>query len=706
MKGKLFISILAATSLYGSTEILSIQPNNINVQISTQSEWESGFCANITITNPTSNKVKWQVDFNADGEIYNIWSCNYTQDKTTLSTHISGLDWNRVLAPNSSTTVGYCANKVQQPQQDTPQESDEGLVISQNVQSQWDGGYCKDVQISNPTDSDILWRVNLEVEGEIYNLWNANYTYDEATKSITATGVDWNKIVKAGNSVSFGYCANLNTTTTDSSSTTTVSNSDSTTDSNTDSTNTSSTEDSSNTTDTTGDTIADTSSNSTTDKTSNFTKDDYQDVMKKSYLFYEAQRASGPFPNISWRNPACLDDGKDVGRDLSKGWFDAGDAVKFNLPMAYSATILELGILTFKDSYTQANLLENAKDQIKYALDYFIEAYNEGSLKNDPSDDKVYYQVADGNLDHSFWGPPEDITYKRETFTCDKDNKCSEVAGEMAAAMAAGAILFSDDADYSAKLLDKAKQIYQFASTYEGNNGYTAANPFYTSYSGYYDELAWAAIWLYKATGESEYLDDAKAYIQKKKDDVYWAMSWDNVTVPTAYLLYKITGDTQYKDMLEANTNDAINGEKTEGGLRFYLQWGSLRYAANSAFVALLYASTLQDESKKDTLINFARSQIDYILGDNPRGSSYIVGWGKNYPINPHHRASHYSKEHNIDTPVNNTYLLVGALVGGPKSKDDFDYQDDRHDYVCNEVATDYNAGFTGALAGLIELLK
>jgi len=50
--------------------------------------------------------------------------------------------------------------------------------------------------------------------------------------------------------------------------------------------------------------------------------------------------------------------------------------------------------------------------------------------------------------------------------------------------------------------------------------------------------------------------------------------------------------------------------------------------------------------------------------------------------------------------------LLEGALVGGPKSADDFDYADDRHDYVANEVATDYNAGFTGALAGLVELFE
>lgn len=46
--------------------------------------------------------------------------------------------------------------------------------------------------------------------------------------------------------------------------------------------------------------------------------------------------------------------------------------------------------------------------------------------------------------------------------------------------------------------------------------------------------------------------------------------------------------------------------------------------------------------------------------------------------------------------------VLYGALVGGPNQNDV--YSDDRGDYIANEVATDYNAGWQGALAGLIQL--
>jgi hypothetical protein len=48
--------------------------------------------------------------------------------------------------------------------------------------------------------------------------------------------------------------------------------------------------------------------------------------------------------------------------------------------------------------------------------------------------------------------------------------------------------------------------------------------------------------------------------------------------------------------------------------------------------------------------------------------------------------------------PGPNPHTLYGALVGGPNGQDQ--YTDDRKDYVSNEVACDYNAGFQSAVAG------
>ncbi len=57
-----------------------------------------------------------------------------------------------------------------------------------------------------------------------------------------------------------------------------------------------------------------------------------------------------------------------------------------------------------------------------------------------------------------------------------------------------------------------------------------------------------------------------------------------------------------------------------------------------------------------------------------------------------------YNNAYNPDRP--NPHVITGALVGGPGVKDD--YVDKRSDFMKNEVACDYNAGYTGALAAMI----
>jgi len=142
--------------------------------------------------------------------------------------------------------------------------------------------------------------------------------------------------------------------------------------------------------------------------------------------------------------------------------------------------------------------------------------------------------------------------------------------------------------------------------------------------------------------------------------------------------------------------------QTTRGGLAWLDQWGSLRYAANTAFMAAIAARIPgMPHGSRDQV--FAKRQVDYILGDNPARRSYVVGYGKNPPINPHHRAAHGSTTGDISVPVNNRHVLFGGLVGGPSAPNDFSYVDDRSNYITNEVALDYNAAFVGVLAALAE---
>ena len=228
---------------------------------------------------------------------------------------------------------------------------------------------------------------------------------------------------------------------------------------------------------------------------------DYQRHLELSLLFYEAQR-SGPLPEnnrIYWRHDSMLDAGADEGVDLTGGYYDAGDNCKFNFPGAGALTLIAWSGIEFKEGYEKAGQYEYMLDMVKWGADYFVKCHAEKEV--------LYIQVGDGKLDHSYWCPPEYITYKYPSYKIDKEHPGTEVAGETAASLAAASILFKDeDSEYSKILLKHAIELYDFADKYRGD--YTSSVPevgqFYgTSKNGIYDELEWGALWLYRATEDS-----------------------------------------------------------------------------------------------------------------------------------------------------------------------------------------------------------
>ncbi len=433
----------------------------------------------------------------------------------------------------------------------------------------------------------------------------------------------------------------------------------------------------------------------------------YGEALQKSILFYEAQR-SGDLPTTNrllWRGDSALNDGADVGRDLSGGYYDAGDHVKFAFPMASSMTMLSWGAVEYRNAYQQSGQLPYILDAIKWGTDYLIKA----NVTDSNGTKEFWGQVGQGNIDHAYWGSPESMTMARPSFKIDRDHPGSDLAGEAAASLAAASIVFrATDSAYADTLLQNAVQLYNFADTYRGkySDSIPDAANYYNSWSGYNDELVWGATWLYKATGNTSYLDKAESYYQQYIGGLGngWTQSWDNKSYGAAILLSQETNNVNYRNDVEGWLNywsdTSGNGiTYTPGGEAWLSQWGSLRYSATTAFLAGVYSDTVNDYS--DRYANFAEGQIDYILGDNPNNFSYMVGFGDNYPLNPHHRAA--SGTTDVNDPITNRHTLYGALVGGPASANDYDYQDIRSDYIRNEVALDYNAGFTGALARMYD---
>lgn len=156
------------------------------------------------------------------------------------------------------------------------------------------------------------------------------------------------------------------------------------------------------------------------------------------------------------------------------------------------------------------------------------------------------------------------------------------------------------------------------------------------------------------------------------------------------------------------------------GGLLYKGSASNLQYVTTSSFLLLTYAKYLNlnggvvtcgtSTVTAEKLIAQAKKQVDYILGDNPAKMSYMVGFGERYPQHVHHRGSSLPSVHAHPERIacNNGFqylysgspnpnVLVGAIVGGPDSRDNF--ADDRNNYQQSEPATYINAPFVGAVA-------
>ena len=109
-------------------------------------------------------------------------------------------------------------------------------------------------------------------------------------------------------------------------------------------------------------------------RTSVVGKYDYGEVLRGSLLFYEAQRA-GKLPSnnrISWRGDSMLMDKGENGEDLTGGYFDAGDYVKFGFPASGFSTLLAYGAIEYEDAYRQSGQLDYVRQAIRWSTDYFI----------------------------------------------------------------------------------------------------------------------------------------------------------------------------------------------------------------------------------------------------------------------------------------------------------------------------------------------
>ncbi|XP_060178402.1 endoglucanase 16 [Lycium barbarum] len=449
----------------------------------------------------------------------------------------------------------------------------------------------------------------------------------------------------------------------------------------------------------------------------------YQDALTKSIIFLEAQR-SGKLPpkhRPLWRGDSALQDGKSANVDLVGGYYDAGDNVKYGLPMAFTVTTLAWAAIAYHSQLQAAGELENVQSAIKWGTDYFLKA---SSKRN-----RLYVQVGDPVKDHECWTRPENMKTPRTVLMIDQNNPGTEIAAETSAAMAAASIVFrGTNRSYSRQLLNKAKLLFQFAKSHKGT--YDGECPFYCSFSGYHDELLWAATWLYRATRRPTYME----FIQEEATTATVAeFSWDLKYAGAQILLSKFYFEGE-KDL--ENFKQQADGfvcsnlphsphhqvHLSPGGLLHLRDGANSQYVTGAAFLFSAYSDYLAKYKQMVScgnkrfnsadLMAFAKQQMDYLLGKNPRGKSYMVGFGNKPPTQAHHRGASVPKmspDKAVDCSMSFVYWyntekpnpneLTGAIVGGPDKYDNF--EDRRSSSSMTEPTTYTNSLAVGVLAKL-----
>ncbi len=445
-------------------------------------------------------------------------------------------------------------------------------------------------------------------------------------------------------------------------------------------------------------------------------------------------------------NKSVLDPGNTGCVNLSGGFHDAGDHVKFGLPQSYAASVLGWGMYEFPQAYTATGTWAHGLDEMKWFSDYFLRS----TFLNSAGQVVAFaYQVGEGSVDHDYWGPSElqsATLYPRPAYFATSQTPAADQTASAAAALAVESILTaSSNAAYSAQCLKYAEALYAFA---RANPGLGYSGGFYGS-GGYVSEEAWAADWLYLATSNLSYVNDIISTGPNGAYNGYlsniitspgstwqniWVMSWDarwggvfslldpivagNSAIPATTqqdVHYFNKWQVQYwSHVPHDNANDTNFIATTPAGFSYLTTWGSARYNAAAELEALAYRKSFPTDPQSVLFSNWAMGQMNYLMGDNPAKWSYIVGFGSTTPgvgslvggtataaSHPHHGDAQGSLTNSQSDPPTDRHILFGALVGGPSSTDQPD--DVTTDFVLNEVAVDYNAAMVGALAGLYQ---
>jgi hypothetical protein len=440
----------------------------------------------------------------------------------------------------------------------------------------------------------------------------------------------------------------------------------------------------------------------------------YAPLLRHSLFFFQAQRdGTDVLTNVLNRKPSHLADeqafvyrtpsfGKNGLRgglekiggpvDVSGGWADAGDYLKFVETASYVTAMMLEAARDFPAEAGRNGVTDFAAEG-RFGLDWLLKMWN-GETRT------LYLQVGigDGNAqvtgDHDLWrlpeaddrenspaGSPRYFIKHRPVFVADAINgKISpNLAGRLAAAFALGHQVFREsDPARAQKYLAAAREIFDLAATTNISTLTTAYTHEFYPEDEWRDDLEWGAVELHRSYAAENDAANAARCLQLA---AHWANEYIIAGQQDSLNLYDVSGIAHYElaralDQARASGNLEISRAGLLANLKGRLD-AAVKRAGKDPFalgyrynggdpvphaLGLALEADFYDEltGTKD-YDDFSRRQLDFVLGANAWGTSFIVGAGKVFPFHMQHQIA------NLQGSLDGTFpLLLGATVDGP----------------------------------------
>ncbi|MEX0721332.1 MAG: glycoside hydrolase family 9 protein [Balneolaceae bacterium] len=412
-------------------------------------------------------------------------------------------------------------------------------------------------------------------------------------------------------------------------------------------------------------------------------------------------------------HPSAATDNRPANSTISSpgGWYDAGDFNKYVVPISSSINHMLFAYEQFPEYYNERELnIPESGNEIPDILDEALFALRWLLTMQDPDDGGVYNKLTHANFQGTLM--PHQATAARYVV-----QKGTAATLDFAAVLAQAARIYEPFLpDFADSALSAGEYAWEWAEenpslTYDQGEMNSEFNPDINT-GGYgdgnfSDEWFWASSELYITTENDEYYDSGG-----------WSSvglsGWGNVQALGLFSLLHhrknltavgLADTSSMKQALVSGFDWYVNSGNTSAyrspfGIQdWQFGWGSNGGAGNLGMSLLMLYQTTGDVK----YYNSALHTLDYLLGRNGVGYSYVTGFGDKTPMNIHHRQS---EADNIDAPI------PGWVAGGAnRGQEDgcsyasdlpaLSYSDSYCSYASNEITTYWNSPFIYLTAGL-----